>query len=183
MTSSNAARSLDKTRSKDVHPEPGRPRTSNWILRQAKALHRVKKPHVPFHPAELVHWFHWGLSINPISYNHEYGVKQVIRTLFGCLFRWNKFSKRRGSAADNNVLPNAASGAVTRILKSRNVTVNRFWMPSGCLSMSVDETPADGVLSIVAIQSIPCPNPETRSSCRTTTSTTTNSRTDYLRSR
>lgn len=77
-------------------------------------------------------------------------------TRFGCLFRRKKSRNCRGSASDRIVLPSAASGAVTRTLRSRNVRVNLFWIEafSPCSRSGGVAVPDDGV-SIVAVAAQP----------------------------
>lgn len=124
--SSNESRSLDRTRRRDVQPDPGRPSTNSCAMKISDYIHLSHaKQNVPFHPdlpgPRCPSKLSSGLSVC-IARKHDLR----IRTLLGLWLLLNSPLNWRGSTSDHNVLPNAASGAITRTERLRKVTVNRF---------------------------------------------------------
>lgn len=159
LTSSKLSRSFDRTLRSEVQPEPGRPRIRSYesfISHQgvSELADAVCLPSLPVSPDQR------HLLKLPRDHNY-YPVSSKVclffvfvsfRTLFGLFVRLNKLPNCRGSTSDHNVLPSAASGAVTRTLRSRNVTVRRFRTFPTPLSTSTGvAVPDDGVSIAIAI--------------------------------
>lgn len=138
--------SFDRTRRNDVHPDPGRPRTSIYVAYPlANPRSAIVRGVLTISPGRT-----WPVSSLRIVYNNNQQLSinpppDVTLTLFGLLSFRKTSTNCLGSATDNKVCPSAASAAATRTLKSLNVRVILFEIPGPPCSRSIVPEDDDGV--------------------------------------